>query len=474
MADRLVSSSEQQPSPAVTPPANEPKSLNRRSFLRSTAMAAGAATALAGVKVPHVFAAEDNTIRLALIGCGGRGGGAAANALSTPHGPVKLVAMADVFEAPMQGRYDTLKQQFSEAVDVPPERRFLGFDGYKKAMDCLRPQDVAIMTTPPAFRWPHFEYAISRGLNCFMEKPVTVDGPSTRRMLDLADASIDKNLKVGVGLMCRHCTARRELFDRIKMGQIGDIVTLRCYREHGPVADCFVPKNPGQLPETLWQIQKFHSFLWASGGLFSDFYIHNIDECCWMKDAWPVKAEGTGGRHYRGDNVDQNFDTYEVEYTFADGAKMYLRGRCIDGCQNRFASYAHGTRGSAQISTNGHAPSRARIWRNQDMSADPIWQFGKREPNPYQLEWDHLMEAIRNDKPFNEVRRGAEASLVTSMGRMAAHTGQVITYDDMLNCTHEFAPNVHLLTNDGPAPLVADASGKFPVPEPGVKTTREF
>ncbi len=446
--------------------------INRRQFLSTTSTLA-AATALAGVAIPHVFAAEDNTIRLALIGCGGRGGGAVANALATKSGPVKLVAMADIFQERIDEHYENLSKN-KEQVDVPKDRQFVGFDAYKKAMDCLRPGDVAIMTTPPAFRWVHFAYAIEKNLNVFMEKPISVDGPTTQKMLALADRSLDKNLKVGVGLMCRHCIARHELYDRIKMGQIGDIILMRAYRVHGPVAECFVPKNDGKLTENQYQIRNFHSFLWASGGLFSDFYIHNIDECCWMKDAWPIKADALGGRHYRGDNVDQNFDVYDVEYTFADGSKFFFQGRCMDGCQNQFASYAHGSKGAAQISFAGHTPAHPKIWRGQDMTSTPIWAFGAKEPNPYQLEWDHLMEAIRSDKPYNEVKRGAEASLITSMGRMAAHTGQTITRDQIFNCDHEFAPTVAKLTASGPAPLVADASGKYSIPQPGIKTTREF
>ena len=445
----------------------------RRSFLKSSS-AVIAASALAGINVPHVFAAEDNAIRVALIGCGGRGGGAAINALNaTATGPVKLVAMADVFEERVKAVHANITEAKKDQIDCPPDRQFVGFDGYAKAMDCLRKGDVAILTTPPAFRWVHFRAAIDRGLHVFMEKPLTVDGPSTRRMLALADESLDKNLKVGVGLMCRHCVARGELFDRIQMGQMGDINLLRAYRVHGPVAECFVPKNDGKLSEVLYQIKNFHAFLWASGGLFSDFNIHNIDECCWMKNAWPVQAEAIGGRHYRGDMVDQNFDTYDVEYTFADGAKLFFQGRCIDGCANKFASYAHGAKGAAVISANGHTPAKCKIWRGQDMTGTPLWAFGGKEPNPYQLEWDHLIEAIRKDKPFNEVRRGAEASLITSMGRMAAHTGQIITRDQMLACDHEFAPNVDKLTMDGPAPLVM-ADGKYPIPQPGLVRDREY
>jgi predicted dehydrogenase len=231
--------------------------------------------------------------------------------------------------------------------------------------------------------------------------------------------------------------------------------------------------------ELLFQIQMFHSFLWASGGSYSDFLIHNIDECCWMKNDWPVQAMGMGGRHFRGDNVDQNFDTYAVEYTFADGSKLQLDGRGMDGAYGEFASYAHGTKNSALISVGGHTPAHCAIYKGQKVASEKrndhvLWKFGQKEPNPYQLEWDHLMDAIRQDKPYNEAERGAKASLVTSMGRMAAHTAQVVTYDDILNCEHEFAPNVDKLTLDGPAPLVADADGRYPVPVPGLNKKREY
>lgn len=453
-------------------------SITRRDLLKTTGRAA-AATALVGMSLPRAYAAEDNTIRLALVGCGGRGTGAAVNALSTKKGPTKLVAMADVFQNRLSTSYQNLKKDFDEQTDVPDERKFISFDGYKQAMDALKPGDVVILTTPPAFRWVHFTYAIQKGLNVFMEKPTTVDGPSTKKMFALAEESVKKNLKVGVGLMCRHCKARGELHDRIKDGQIGDITLLRAYRVTGPTGTAFTKAKPENMSELLYQIQNFHAFLWASGGGFSDFLIHNIDESCWMKDAWPVEAKGYGGRHYRGDYVDQNFDSYTVEYTFADGAKLMLEGRGMEGCYQEFASYAHGTKGSAVISTSSHWPAKSRMFKTQNIGKkeDIIWQYPQPEPaeiNPYQLEWEDLMDAIRNDKPYNECKRGAEASLVTSMGRMACHTGQVITWDDILNCEHEFAPSVDKLALDGAAPLLADANGKYPIPLPGITRKREY
>lgn len=448
---------------------------SRRSFLRDSSLTAAAATSIFASGIPRVHAAEDNTLQLALIGCGGRGTGAASNALKVQNGPIKLVAMADVFRNKLDSSYKQISDEFKEKVDVPEDRRFIGFEGFKKAMDCLKPGDIAIMATPPAFRWVQFKYAIEKGINAFMEKPVTIDGPTSRRMFELGEKSVAKNMKVGIGLMCRHCAARQELYDRIRQGEIGDIQLLRAYRMAGPTGSAATGKKPDGMSELMYQVSRFHAFLWLSGGGFSDFLIHNIDECCWMKDAWPVEAKASGGRHYRGDTVDQNFDTYSVEYTFEDGTKLLLNGRIMPGCHDEFASYAHGTKGSAVISTASHSPAKCRIYNSQKMiSKNLTWQYPPNEPNPYQLEWNHLVAAIRDNKPYNEVERGVKASVVTSMGRMAAHTGQVITYDDMLNCEHEFAPELEKLTLDSPSPLTANKDGKYPVPEPGLKVTREY
>lgn len=446
---------------------------SRREFLKQSGRIA-AASALVGMVAPHVHAAEDNTIQLALIGCGGRGGGAACDALSVDNGPIKLVAMADVFADRLNGTYGGVKDAVGDKVDVPEDRKFIGFDAYKKAMDCLKPGDVAILTTPPAFRWAQFAYAIEKGLNVFMEKPVTVDGPTTKKMLALGEQSVKKNLKVGVGLMTRHCRARQALLQRIKDGQIGDIVAMRSYRLHGPIVG-YIGAKPANMTELEYQIRHFHGFLWASGGAFNDFYIHQIDECCWMKGAWPIEAHANGGRHYRGDCVDQNFDNYSVEYTFDDGAKLFFYGRSINGCFDAYSSFLHGTKGAAVSTLAAVTPSDCRIFKSQKIAKEnTLWKVPKGEANPYQLEWNDLIAAIREDKPYNEVERGAKASLVSSMGRMAAHTGQIVTFQQMLDCPHEFAPGVDQLTLDSPAPVPAGSDGKYPVPEPGIKKDREY
>ena len=440
-----------------------------------------AVSALANAVIPPVHAAGSDLIQVVLIGCGGRGGGAAANALSVQRGPTKLVAMADIFPERLQKDFNTLQQKFSSQMDVPPERQFIGFDAYKNAMDCLKPGDVAILATPPAFRWVHFTYAIQKGLNVFMEKPVTVDGPTSKRMFSLAQDASAKNLKVGVGLMSRHSRALQELAQRVHDGEIGQIILQRGYRMHGPGGYFSSLPKPAGITDLLYQVQRFHSFIWASGGCFNDFYIHIVDHLGWMKGEWPVKAQALGGRQYKVSPegvayVDQNFDTYSVEYTYGDGTKFYFDGRTIAGCEQIYTSTLHGTKGTAIASKHGDCGLPSSLYKGQMTADNLIWesQVSPEEQSPYQNEWNDLVDAIRDDKPYNEVKRGVEASLVSSMGRMAAHTGREITFDQMLNCEHEMAPDVDKFTMDSPAPLLADANGRYPVPQPGIVTTREY
>ncbi|MEM6474179.1 MAG: Gfo/Idh/MocA family oxidoreductase [Planctomycetota bacterium] len=444
---------------------------NRRRFIGTATVAA----TLAGAQTVH--AAEENNIRVGLVGCGGRGTGAALNALSVDNGPIQLVALGDVFENKLKSTFTSLSnnRKVGSKVDVPEERRYVGFDAYKEVMETLEPGDVVILATPPAFRWVHYKYAIERGLNVFMEKPVTIDAPTSVRMLEINKQAIEKNLKVAVGLMCRHCKARQELFDRIQNGEIGDLLMLRAYRMAGPTGSAAAPPNNGDLSDLLYQIKHFHGFLWLSGGAVSDFLIHNIDESCWMKNAWPERVIACGGRHYRGDDVDQNFDTYSMEYTFADGSKLMVDGRTMPGCKREFASFGQGTKGLAVISTASHAPAKARIYEGHNEDSNKLkWAYPQPEPNPYQLEWDDLIAAIRNDEKYNEVERGVMASAVTSMGRMAAHTGQEITLDQFMKHDHEFGPGIDKLTLESDSPLKPRSDGKYNVPMPGLVKKREY
>ena len=443
---------------------------SRRGFLGTTGRVAAATSlaALAGT-TPAVHAAGSDEIRVALIGCGGRGGGAASDALSVPGANLKLVAMADLFLDSINSRRRSLAEQFKDHVDVPEERCFVGINAYKAAVDSLRPGDIAIFATPVGFRAAHFAYAIEKGVHAFLEKPISIDGPSTKRIIELAAKADAKKLKVGVGLMCRHSEARRRLFDRLQNGEAGELIAFHGYREHGPVQPMdLYPGPPEGMSELFWQAKRFHSFLWASGGVFSDFYVHHVDEVCWMKNAWPVKAEATGGRHFRGKLDDQNFDSYGVEYTFADGTKFFYSGRTMKDCEQKFGVFGQGSKGAFTISGSGHSPAKSTIYKGQQMAKDNIlWTAEQPEKSPYRLEWEHLVAAINSGESYNEAVRGAEASLATAMGRFAAHTGRTVTFEEMLNSPDDLTAGVAELTDDSPAPLNRGEDGVYPVPMPG-------
>jgi predicted dehydrogenase len=440
---------------------------SRRQFLKQSGKLL-AGSAVAGVALPRIYAAQDNTIRLALVGCGGRGTGAVADAFSAKGGPVKLYAMADLFEPRLQSSLSNLKKNFADKLDVPPERRFVGFDGYKKAIDCLSPGDVVLLTTHAAFRPMHFEYAVKKGVNVFAEKSFATDSPSVRRWLKATEASEQKNLKVGVGFMWRHSQARQETIRRIHDGAIGDVHTLRIYRVHGLV---HCPKLPPENDnELIFQLQHPNSFTWVSSGFFIDWHCHNIDVACWAKGAWPVSAQGFGGRCYK--EAGSQFDHYTVEYTFADGTKLLAFSRHMNGCWNTYSDYAHGSKGSAVLMETLGQP-KPKIYKGHNMAPENlVWEFGRNDPNPYHVEWQLLLDAIRQDKPHNEARRAGEAEVAALMGRAATHTGQYITWDQVMKSDFQFVRDIDNMTFDTPAPIHAGLDGIYSAPQPGI--TKEY
>ena len=351
---------------------------SRREFLRRSGTLA-AASALAGVALPHVHAAEDNTIHLALIGCGGRGSGAAVNAFEVPGGNVKLTVMADLFEKRLTASHATLSKKYPDQVDVPPERRFVGFDAYRKAIDCLRPGDIAMLTGYAAWRPQQLEYAVEKGINAFMEKSFATDPPAARRIIKASEAAEKKNLKIAAGLMCRHSRNRQELIKRIRDGQLGDIQLIRAYRMEGVGG---LPPRPQDEKDLFWQIRNFVRFLWVSGGLWAEMDIHQIDELCWLKDAYPVSAHGVGGRVANSTDCSQNLDSFSAEWTFADGAKAYDVVRYIPNCYNEFATFVHGTKCAAQFSGNIHAGT-VQIYKDHRIAPDNIaWKRRARRLPP--------------------------------------------------------------------------------------------
>jgi len=436
-------------------------SRSRRDFLKLSGQVT-AASVLAGIG-PRLYASEHNTIKLALVGCGGRGTGAVADAFAAEGGPVKLYAMADLFEPRLKNSLKNLTDVAAEKIDVPLARQFVGFDAYKNAIDCLDPGDVVLLTTHAAFRPMMFEYAVKKGVNVFAEKSFATDGPNVRRWLKAAELSEKKNLKVGVGFMWRHSQARQETINRIHDGLIGDVHTLRIYRVHGPV---HCPPLPAGANEVAFQLQHPNSFSWASSGFFIDWHCHNVDVACWTKGAWPVSAQGFGGRCYK--EAGNQFDHYTVEYTFADGTKLFAFSRHMNGCWNTYSDYAHGSKGSAVLMATLGQP-KPKIYKGHDMKAgNLIWEFGKPDPNPYRVEWQLLLDAIRQDKPHNEARRAGQAEVAALMGRIATHTGQYITWDQVMASNFQFVKDIDNLSFDTEAPIHAGPDGIYPAPQPGI------
>jgi len=446
------------------PLSNEVQNPARRKFLKWSG-AAAAGTALAGVAIPPVHATEDNAIRLALIGCGGRGSGAARDAFEATGGPVKLVAMADIFEKRLQSSLAALSKQYADKIDVPKDRQFIGFDAYKQAIDYLKPGDVAMLCGYAGFRPYQLEYAVQKGINVFMEKSFASDPVGARKVIECGEAAEKKNLKIAAGLMCRHSVNRQELIKRIRDGALGDIQLIRAYRMHGAIA---MGPKPADEKELFFQIRSFVYFYWVSGGLWAEMDIHQIDEICWLKDMWPVTAHGIGGRIANSTDHSQNLDSYSVEWTFPDGTKAYDVVRYINGCHDEFDTFVHGTKCAAQFSGDVHAGT-VHTYKDQRCAPDNIdWKAPPEKYSPWQAEWNSLLDAIRKDKPHNEAKRAALSNIADMMGRAAVNSGQIITWDQVMNSDFQWCPYISTMTPDSPPPVQADDRGYYPVPVPGV------
>ncbi len=439
--------------------------VNRRQFLRqSGSIAAGAA--VLGRIMPAAFAGEDNTIRLALIGCGGRGSGAVGDALSVPGGgPIKLYAMADLWEDRMAKSYDALKEKFGDKIDVSPDRKFLGFDSHRKAIDILKPGDIAMCTTRSYIRPVHVEYAIRKGINVFMEKPFASDPGGLHRLLRAGEEAERKGVKVLAGLQCRHSPARQALIEKIRDGVMGEIPLIRANRLGGAG---WLGNQGNKANKLISQLQfgRIH-LLWVGSGHMVDNLIHQIDECCWVKDAWPVSVVGMGGRVPRSEDLGQNIDVYSMEYTFADGTKAFCGFRRMNKTRSEFATFIHGTKCAAQFSGRTHAAT-VHMFKDQRIENGNIaWTPTKDRYSPWQYEWNVFIDSIRNDRPHNEVKRAVYSDLTSLMGRAACHTGQTVTWEQIMNSNFRFCDYLDDLSFDSPAPVRADENGRFPVPIPG-------
>ncbi len=445
---------------------------SRRQFLKAAGLTTAGAL-LAGGTTPRVHAAENNTIKVALVGCGGRGTGAAVNALQTSkQGPVKLWALADAFKHKVEGSFGSISAEFEDQVDVPVERRFVGFDSYKHAIDAIGPGGVILLCTPPLFRPPHLEYAVEKGVHVFMEKSFCVDGPGYRKVKTLGKKASEKNLKIAGGLMTRHDPGVEECIKRIHDGEIGEIIASWVYRVHGPFP-CG-EKTPDMTP-LHHQLQNFNCFTWLCGSFALDWMIHNLDAACWARNEWPVSCQGQGGRQVR-EVKDQMFDHCAYEYTYADGSQMMVQLRQQANTWGFFGAVVNGTKGTAILGEGQENASRIvkdRNWKvGHTKPENLVWKYGGDKLNKYQVEHDRLFAAIRADKPYNETDRCADAAMVGILGRMATESGKEIFWDEVVNSDVELAPGFEKLDINGDSPVMPDANGNYPIAKPGITEPR--
>lgn len=416
----------------------EPKGSSRREFLKTSA-AAGAIASL-GV-VPTVHAAGSDTIKVGLIGCGGRGTGAAENiceAAGTSHN-IKLHALGDVFEDRLKGCRDQLKNNdiVKEKFDVADDRCFIGFDAFQKVIDC---SDLIILATPPGFRPQHLEAAVKAGKNIFSEKPVAVDGPGIRKVLAAYEEAKKKDLCIVTGTQRRHQAGYLASMKALHDGIIGDLITARVFWNQNNI--WAHKRQPGQN-DMEYQLRNWYHFTWLCGGNHVEQHVHNLDVALWALGAHPVACVGMGGRQVNtGPEFGESFDHYAVDYELPDGRHFQSMSRQINGCATDVSEYIVGTKGHAHL-----LPGNYRF-----KGAD--FRFRGREVNPYVQEHIDLLAAIRDGKPVNELKRVAESTLTAIMGRMSAFTGKAVTWDQALNSQLDTFPKT-LEWGSMPDPIVA-------------------
>ena len=432
---------------------NEDLRDKRRDFLKTSALVAGGVM-LNQFAFAGGHSSTDDTIKIALIGCGDRGTGAAFQALSTKQN-IKLVAMADAFQDRMDNSYKVLSDKFKEKVDVPVERRFVGFDGYQKAIALA---DVVLLVTPPGFRPTHFEEAVKQGKHVFMEKPVAVDAPGVRKVLAAAELAKKKKLNVVVGLQRRYQANYRETLKRIQDGAIGEVMSGQVYWNSGGV---WVKKRQPQQTEMEYQMRNWYYFNWLCGDHIVEQHVHNIDIANWVKNAYPVSIQGTGSRAWRtGKDYGEIYDNHAVELTYADGAVIYSQCRHFEGIANRVDETFQGTKGRTYLS----AGNNGVIWdlKGKELFSHPT----KGNANPYQTEHDELFAAIaKGDYKFADAERGAKSCFTAIVGRYATYSGQTIKWDEALQANNSLMPD-ELSWTANPK-LMPDANGLYPIPTPG-------
>lgn len=438
--------------------------VSRRTVIGST-LAAGVLPAALSAKA---YAAGSDRIKIGLIGCGGRGTGAAAHSLSTGRDAV-LWAMADAFSdrlrishsSLMRGKAGRSKVEegtgFGDAIDVPPQRQYVGLDAYRRIIDS--DVDLVILTGPPGYRPLHFEYAVNAGKHVFMEKPLASDASGVRRILAAGEKARQANLKVGVGLQRHHQDIYLDAIKRIHAGEIGRVVSMRCFWNTGFPAKTAMPRE--NMTELEYQVRNWYFFDWLSGDHICEQHIHNLDVCNWVFGDHPVRAEGMGGRQVRTDKKYGNiFDHHAVNFEYADGTMLHSYCRQIPGCSKLVAEQIVGTEGTAELSTTRCALTRGdkTIWESPRSRT-------KDYQSPYQVEWNALMKAVVEDLPHYEVDYGASSTMTAILGRLATYSGKVIGWDEAFSSEKVMTTDAE--SWDAPAPISPLSDGSYAIAKPG-------
>jgi predicted dehydrogenase len=438
--------------------ASQDNNSSRRYFLKTSTVAATAAAAVSSLNaVQAAHTSYDETVRLGLIGCGGRGTGAADQAMNT-EGPTKLIAMADAFDDRMQGSINTLSRKHKEKVDVPKERQFVGFDAYQKLLD--QDIDIVLIATPPGFRPLHFEAAVNAGKHVFAEKPVAVDAAGVRRFLAAVEESKKKNLLVQIGLQRRHERAYMETIDRLQNGAIGNIVAARAYWNGGGVWTR--NRQEGQT-EMEYQMRNWYYFNWLCGDHIVEQHIHNLDVINWLMGTHPVKGQGQGGRQVRTSKEHgEIYDHHMVEFSYGEtpyGNDTLMLSQCrhIQKCWNQVDEYAHGSNGFCHIGA-------ARIFDNK---GNEVWSYGRGGRGGHQQEHHDLFADLRAGKRPNEGEYGAHSTMTSIMGRMCTYSGQELTWDQAINSDVVISPVEKFHSFTDTPPVLPNEDMTYDIPMPG-------
>ncbi|OIQ36208.1 MAG: dehydrogenase [Bacteroidetes bacterium MedPE-SWsnd-G1] len=431
--------------------------LSRRSFVKGSSLLTGGLLMTPSLLSASPIFNSDKKLKLAVVGCGGRGTGAVSQALRADEN-VELVAMADAFEDRLEGSLKNLTKMFSiDRIKVKPETKFVGFGSYKKAIEQA---DVVILTTPPGFRPQHFEYAVAQGKHVFMEKPVATDVAGIKKVLKTAREAEAKKLNVVVGLQRHYQNNYRTIYNKVKNGEIGNIVSGQVYWNGGGV--WVRPRKEG-MTEMEYQMRNWYYFNWICGDHILEQHIHNIDVANWFLGEYPTKAQGMGGREVRkGKDHGQIFDHHFVEFEYESGAVISSQCRHQQGCMSRVSESFQGTLGTTYTDGGGNGNLKTYA------GATNYKHDNENDRNPYQVEHDELFAAIRgNSEYINNAEYGAKSTMTAILGRMATYTGKSITWDEAMNSEHKLVPDEDLLNFDSIPPVVLDANGNYPIPVPG-------